>query len=478
MQLAPWPPQSITEALVLGLALVVLRLVIDLWFLPADRMAVYHDPRLAALAFVEAGLPWLSLALALALAARALLSCTIPLALGIGALLLLPTSIEPVLTRFAAPLATPLEREIAGVACVVAASAIAGIACRPGPGRILAFMPVAALLALAWPAYGAAHGWLLDLAGLSVRGTMVHGLDAPQRGILNELPAFVLVGALWLALGGAEARRMWRVLRREWPPPQLALAVLALLWGYVLAARGTGQIVAPLQPPAIYGALGALLALAACAAAGAALRARHRGRMEALSRGDIVALLVIAAALALVDGWAALGATALFAATLFLLAWPLGAVRPPFTLELLAGALVALSAFAAGGLAVPATAPEDLLAEPLLPAAVAGAGAALAGLAHAADERAGRRAGSGAGPHAPILLWLADYGAAMAIMIWAVGLDEPGMWVGAAAALAALFVVAVSDQGPRHGDRLLGHVLVLSAALLVAATALMAVPRA
>ncbi|MDA1071630.1 MAG: hypothetical protein O2825_09565, partial [Proteobacteria bacterium] len=85
--LPTWPPQSVSEAMLLLLCAAALHLLLALWLLPGGSVPSQPDVAEAALASLGALARPMALALLLALAARVVLRVAPVLALGLGALL-------------------------------------------------------------------------------------------------------------------------------------------------------------------------------------------------------------------------------------------------------------------------------------------------------------------------------------------------------------------------------------------------------
>lgn len=288
--LPTWPPQSVSEAMLLLLCAAALHLLLALWLLPGGSMPAQPDVTEAALASLGALARPLALALLLALAARVVLRVAPTLALGLGALLTAGTWVAPLAQGLGG--AGPAQAVWLGPLCT-ALLALPATRLAGRPARTAALLgPLAAALVAAVAHYDAAHGWLLDAAGLSVRGALVFSLEKARREGLDAVPLLVLCLLAWLAAGGAELRRTlllpWR--KGGWPLAVAGSACLA--WGYVRAGVAQDALPGILQPPAVYGltaflaGLGALLAMVALVLA-------HRRQGEARPLPGTLGLLAV-----------------------------------------------------------------------------------------------------------------------------------------------------------------------------------------
>ena len=264
--LPTWPPQSVSEAMLL-LCAAALHLLLALWLLPGGSVPSQPDVAEAALASLGALARPMALALLLALAARVVLRVAPVLALGLGALLTAGTCVAPLAQGLGG--AAPAQAAWLGPLCTallaLPATRLAG---RPAWTAAL-LAPLAAALVAAVAHYDAAHGWLLDAAGLSVRGALAFSLEQARREGLDAVPLLVLCLLAWLAAGGKELRRALLLAWRGGAWPLAVAGAACLAWGYVRAGVALDALPGILQPPAIYGlvvflaGLGALLAMVA-----------------------------------------------------------------------------------------------------------------------------------------------------------------------------------------------------------------------
>ena len=366
---------------------------------------------------------------------------------------------------------------VAGIAVAVIAFAMALTQTRH-PVQIAMFVLVAVLIALCGLRYLQFHAWLLDLGGVAVKGALIADRNEAHRTFLMHLPLLVVVLVLWMAVGGESARRAWRVVEREWPAAVLAFLGLAMVWGYVVAAQTQSLgleawLPSLFLPPSIYGLLGVLLGLALIGLIGASICGRVRRRSGILAAGDLLAVAIIAALLAVGVSVAVLPALGVFGLILLVVIWPLGAPRPPMVLELVGGGLLALAAFWAGAMTLPDLNMDNFLSRRLLFVAVFGAGAAVAGLAHLVDESTGRRPAQTERPRTMAAVWLANLGIALAIAIALIGVALEPLWIMTAAATFGLAAMAVFNGHQGRGDRLLVMTLIWCAVILLFATAMM-----
>lgn len=450
--LPTWPPESASEAMLLLLCAAAMRLLVELWALPAAAALAQPEVGDAALALLAALARPMALGLFLALAARLLLGAGPSLALGLGALMLAGT--------WAGPLAEGLallphgKSEGVAVALVVLFALGAARLAGAGAARTMALAVFAALLAGGLVCYDAAHAWLLDALGLAVRGALVSGFSHARREALDAMPLLAACLACWIVLGGAPLRRvLGGVFVTPWP--LLAGAACALAWGFVRAGAARGTLSGLLQPPAIYGLTALLAALGATAALMAAEKARARGAEDAPGAGERGILAAWALALAYVAGPLALLVVVLTAALLALdMLLPRGRSPGAATRASRAAAIAVICCWGGGSIVVGA---------PLLSLATLGgllvAGCALNGLT-AGESRAG-----------PASLWIVLLAAALAAL--ALGAGRGDMLVLCAGMAAVLLLVMALGRGR---PTLAESAVLCCVVLLAAATVLLALP--
>ena len=455
-----WLPRGPAEAAVLVLCAAGLRVLLELW-LPAAGPAVptFDEPADRARALLGETLGWSALALAFALAARPVLALPPGAALGAGALALLALSAGAVLGRSAPGLSfgetVAAQAAAASVAALVLGAVLTG---RAAPS--LVFSVAVGALAACWPVFMQGHAFPPDAAGAAAEGA--------RRAFPPHLPPLFALAGLWLLLGGAEVRGLWRAVGRDAPWPFFGFVALAVGGGWMAAARAESlssgvPLSALLPPPAAHGVLAAILSLALAGAAAAAVRGRLRQRASTVRRGVVAAMAAFAAVLAAGVSLDVLIAAAAFGAVLLAAIWPSGPGRPSLTLELAFGGALAAAAFCAGALALPESGVARLRDMAPLLCAAAAAGASIAGLARVVDEAAGGRPATTGRPRLAAALWCLDFGAALAVAAVLTEIGTPLLWT--AAGLGALGFAAhlALDRGFARAATFLALVLAWSA---------------
>jgi hypothetical protein len=474
-----WPPESVGEALLLGMCVVGLRILFDLWLPVQQVLPLYASPGVQALVLLGEALRWTVMGLAFALAARLILKADATMALAVGGAVLLALCAEPVAGSLWPELSFDQMLAVSGASVAVMAGLMGRTQTRH-PDRLGAFVVVAVLIALAVLRYEQLHAWCLDLGGFAVKGALIADRNEAHRTFLLHLPLLAVVLVLWMVTGGEAARRAWRIVEREWPATVLAFLALSVAWGYVVAAQTQSlglQAWLPslFLPPSIYGLLGVILGLALIGVMGASICGRVRRRSSVLSAGDVLALAVVVCLLGVGVSVLVLPALAVFALILLIVIWPLGGSRPSVVLALVGGGLMALAAFWAGALALPDLNLENFMSRRLLFVTVFGAGAAVAGLAHLDDESTGRGSARTDRPRLMTVVWLINLGVAFAIAIALTGVARVPLWVMTGLAVLGLTVIALCDRRHGRGNRLMVLTCLASALLLIVSTGMMLV---
>lgn len=472
-----WPPESVGEALLLGMCVVGLRILFDLWLPVQQVLPLYASPGVQALVLLGEALRWTVMGLAFGLVAHLALDTETRAALALGAAVLLALCAEPVAGAIWPDLTFDEMLAVAGLSVAAMAFGVALSQTRH-PVQIALFVGSAALIAVCGLRYEQFHAWLLDLGGVAVKGALIADRDQAHRTFLLHLPLLAIVLILWLAAGGESARRAWRTIEREWPATVLAFVAVAVVWGYVVAAQTQSLglkawLPSLFLPPSIYGLLGVIMGLALIGLIGASICGRVRRRSSLLASGDMLAAAIIVCLLAVGVSVSILPALGMFALVLMIVIWPMGAPRPPMVLELIGGGMLALAAFWAGALALPGLSIDAFLSRRLLLVTVFGAGAAIAGLAHLVDEFTGRRPAQTAQPRAMAAVWIVNLGIAIGLAIALIGVAPEALWLMTGAATLGLVLMAVLDRRQDRGNRLLIMMFVWCAVILLFATAMM-----
>lgn len=472
-----WPPESVGEALLLGMCVVGLRILFDLWLPIQQVLPLYASPGVQALVLLGEALRWTVMGLAFGLVAHLFLKTDTRTGLALGAVVLLGLCSEPVAGAIWPNLTFDEMLAVAGLSVAAIAFCVA-LSHTRHPVQIALFVVASALIAIGGLRYEQFHAWLLDLGGVAVKGALIADRNEAHRSFLLHLPLLAIVLSLWLIAGGESARRAWRTLEREWPATVLVFVALAVVWGYVVAAQTQSRsleawLPSLFLPPSIYGLLGVIMGLALIGLIGASICGRVRRRSSLLASGDMVAVAIMACLLAVGVSVSILPALGIFALILLIVIWPMGAPRPPMVLELIGGGLLALAAFWAGALTLPGLNIDNFVSRRLLLVTVFGAGAAIAGLAHLVDESTGRRPAQTTQPRAMAAVWIGNLGIALAIAITLIGVAREPLWIMTAAATLGLASMAVFDQRQERGTRLLVMTLVWCAVILLFATAMM-----
>ena len=378
--LPTWPPENVSEAMLLLVCAAALGLLIALWLLPEGAILAQPEVGDAALALLAALARPLALGLLLALAARIVLRVSAPVALGLGAVMLAGTWPAPLVQRLAGP--ESLASAWTAPACVaLLALAAARLGAVRGVAHALLLAACGALLTVTVASYDTVHAWLLDAAGISVRGALVVGLGHARREALDSLPLLALCLAGWLLAGGRQPRCLLGGVWREGAWPALLAAGCCLAWGYVACGAALGALPGLLQPPALYLPAALLAGLAGTFVLAAGWQARRRCDEGRPSAGTLGLVAFWALALAYLAGFAALLAVALAGGLIA------SAGALPARLRVAGGALSTVLLFVAGALAIPGLeAAPPVLGPPAL-AGLAGAGAAFAGLRGSAGTR-------------------------------------------------------------------------------------------
>jgi len=273
--LPTWPPESVSEAMLLLLCAAALRLLIVLWLSPGSTMPAEPDLADAGLAMLSALARPMALGLMLALAARVVLGVAPGLALGLGALFMVGTwagALVQGVTGAAPATINWLEPLCVGVLAFPAAR----LAGKPlWAGGLLGL--AAAVLVAAVAQYDAVHGLVLDAWGLSVRGALVFSLEQSRREGLDALPLLMISLVAWMLAGSVGLRRTLLLpwIGGAWPIAVAGAACMA--WGYVRAGVALDAMPGILQPPSIYGVAAFLAGLGALLAMVALLRAHRQG---------------------------------------------------------------------------------------------------------------------------------------------------------------------------------------------------------
>ncbi|MBT5432036.1 MAG: hypothetical protein HOK83_00055, partial [Rhodospirillaceae bacterium] len=427
-----WPPKSVSEALLLVLCAVGARILLDLWLPREQVIPLFSAPADQALVLLGELLRWSVVVLVFGLAARLALRVEPSAALGIGAGVLLAFCLEPVLVLFRPDLT--LYQVVAGLALAAAlvALALGWITTRRLRPSLVFMLAIGVLAAMALT-YMQRHAWLLDLAGMAVKGALIADRDEARRVFLLHLPPLIVISGLWLILGGATARKLWYVVQREWPWPVFGFVALGVIGGWMAAARAESLsleawLPSLFLPPAVYGLFAVIMALALVGVLGASVQGHLRQRTSTIAVPDLAAMAVIVVVLSLAISPGVMAAVAAFAMVLLALIWPAGPARPPMVLELAGGGALAAAAFCAGALALPEFDVERFRGMAPLLAAVAGGGIALAGLARIVDESVGRRPAQTRRPRLVAAMWLVDFGTALAIVAALMGIGDPLLW--------------------------------------------------
>jgi len=293
--LPTWPPESVSEAMLLLLCAAALRLLIALWLLNGSTMPAEPDLADAALAMLGTLARPMALGLMLALAARVVLGVAPGLALGLGALLMVGTWAGALVQGVTG--AAPATINWLELLCVgVLAFPAARLAGKPlWAGGLLGL--VAAALVAAVAQYDAVHGLVLDAWGLSVRGALVFSLEQSRREGLDAVPLLAICLLAWLAAGGAGLGRTLLLawVGGAWPIAIAGAACIA--WGYVRAGIALETLPGILQPPSIYGLVAFLAGLGALLAMVAPMLAHQRRGEPRPSAGTLGLLAVWAAVL-------------------------------------------------------------------------------------------------------------------------------------------------------------------------------------
>lgn len=352
--LPTWPPENASEAMLLLLCAAALRLLIELWTVPAGAMLAQPDVATAALALLGALARPMALGLLLALAAFVLLKVPTHLALGLGALMLAGTWVLPLASGIAW---LPPETETwITVVPVAFLALVAAYVVRTGFLQAVLLGLVAPLLAVAVASWDLAHAWALDTLGLSVRGALVFGIAHARREALDAMPLLALCLAAWMLPGGSPVRRMLAP-GGEAAPWHLQLGgACAVVLGFVGAGVALGVLPGILQPPGVYGLAALLAGLGAGAALVAGLERRRAGSSRSPSVGALGILAAWALALCYVSGPLSLPAVALVVALLALdLLLPPGR-RPGVAIRWCRAAAIGVILWWAGSAIVPGAA--------------------------------------------------------------------------------------------------------------------------
>ncbi len=449
--LPTWPPESVSEAMLLLVCAAALGLLIELWALPGG--AILAQPRVddAALALLAALARPMALGLLLALAARTILVIPSSLALGLAALLLVGTWPAPLVEAFT-NLPTGALMWLTPV-CVAVMALPAARLTRARISRVLLLAFCSALLTAAVAHYDMAHAWLLDAVGGAVRGALVFGISHARREALDSLPllAFCLLG--WVLLGGAEARRLIAAALRGTAWPWLLAGSACLTWGFLVHGAALDAVPGIMLPPAIYAPLGLLGALGASLVLARGWQARRSGAAGDAATGELGIVAVCGLALAYLAGLGSLLAVTLAGGLIAASTLPGANAGPGRALRLAIGALCAVCLYGAGAMAVPGIGLP--VVDALTLAGLLGAGTAFAGLAFSARSRMAAA------------FWLVVLFVALALLALGGG---RGDMVGLCGALLGVMLLFLLLPGRTSAGRL-GDAALCCLGLLAAATA-------